>query len=132
MYKCAELPLVALWNSFYVERDREKEHTLSQKMRAVGAYIFLHDDARYPIDPIKVHSRLPTLRPDIHLTNNIFDYCDVLEHAEEIHVMDSSFMFLVDCLPYANLRQRLVVHRYARENMEWNLPILKKNWEILT
>lgn len=132
MYKFAKLPLEALWDSFYVERDRERESALSQKMHATGPYIFLHDDARYPINLTKVSSSFPILRPDMRLTDNIFDYCDVLERAEEIHVMDSSFMFLVDCLPYTNPRQRLFVHRYARENMAWNLPILKKNWEIFT
>ncbi len=131
MYTFAELPLEALWNSFYVERDKEREQSLSQKMHAVEPYLFLHDDARYPIDLAKIHSTLPTLRPDTNLTDNIFDYCGVLEHAEEIHVMDSSFMFLVDCLLYENPRQRLFVHRYARENMAWNLPILKKDWQII-
>lgn len=131
MYTFAELPLEALWDSFYVKRDRERERTLSQKMHTVGRYLFLHDDARYPINPKKISSTLPIVRPDTNLTDNIFDYCDVLEHAEEIHVMDSSFMFLVDCLQYANSRQRLFVHRYARENMAWNLPILKKDWQII-
>ena len=131
MYKMAELPLEAMWNSFYVKRDTGREHALSQKMHAKERYVFLHDDARYPINPKKISSTLPILRPDTSLTDNIFDYCDVLEQAEEIHVMDSSFMFLVDCLPYTNPHQRLFVHRYARENMEWNLPILKKDWEII-
>lgn len=132
MYKFAELPLEAIWDSFYVERDGEREHSLSQKIHAREPYIFLHDDARYLINSKKISSSLPIVRPDKSLTDNIFDYCGILEHAEEIHVMDSSFMFLADCLTYENPRQRLFVHRYARENMEWNLPILKKNWEILT
>lgn len=132
MYKLAEFSLEALWDSFYVERDIERERALSQKMHVAEPYIFLHDDARYPITPAKIQSSLPILRPNLTLTDSIFDYCGVLEHAEEIHVIDSSFMFLADCLPYENPRQRLFVHRYARENMAWNLPILKKNWEILT
>lgn len=131
MYKFAELPLEILWSSFSVERDGERERSLSQKMHAVGPYLFLHDDARYPINHKKISSTLPMLRPDTSLTDNIFDYCGVLEQAEEIHVMDSSFMFLVDCLSYTNPRQRLFVHRYARENMEWNLPVLKKDWQII-
>lgn len=131
-YNSAGLPLETLWDSFFVERDTEREQALSKKIGTQGFYIFLHDDSRFPIIPDKIHSNFTVVRPDQHLTNNIFDYCDVLEHAEEIHVIDSSFMFLVDCLSYANPRQRLFVHRYARENMEWNLPILKKNWHIIT
>lgn len=131
-YNSAGLQVEKIWDSFYVVRDGERERSLSKKMKAAGSYIFLHDDSRYPINSKKISSSLPIVRPDENLTDNIFDYCGVLEHAEEIHVMDSSFMFLVDCLQYTNPRQRLFVHRYARENMAWNLPILKKNWEILT
>jgi hypothetical protein len=65
------------------------------------------------------------------LTDNLFDFCDVIEKAEEIHVIDSSFMFLIDCLPYEAPNQKLFVHRYARPNAAWNLPILKKPWVIL-
>lgn len=130
-YNSAGISLEALWNSFYVARDREREQSLAQKMHATGPYIFLHDDARYLIDSKKVSSSLPVMRPSTALTDNIFDYCGVLEHAEEIHVIDSSFMFLVDCLPYTNPHQRLFVHRYARDNMSWNLPILKKDWRII-
>ncbi len=130
-YNSAGLSLETLWGSFFVERDTAREQALSKKIQATGPYIFLHDDERFPIDRTKIHSTLSILEPKLELTDNIFDYCDVLERAEEIHVMDSSFMFLVDCLSYTNPQQRLFVHRYARENMEWNLPILKKNWQII-
>lgn len=130
-YNSVGLPLEAKWNSFFVERNTEREQALAQKLHVAGSYTFLHDDTRYPIDLTKISTPFPVLRPDKNFTNNIFDYCGILEHAKEIHVIDSSFMFLIDCLPYTNPQQRLIVHRYARENMAWNLPILKKNWEIL-
>lgn len=130
-YNSAGLSLATLWESFFVERDEARENSLSQKVHLPDRYIFLHDDARFPIDSARISSSLPIMRPDAGLTDNIFDYCGVIEHAEEIHVMDSSFMFLVDCLPYTNPQQRLFVHRYARDNMPWSLPILKKDWKII-
>lgn len=130
-YNSAGVPLEAMWGSFFVKRDATREQALAQKIHASGSYIFLHDDARFPVDPTKIPQGLPVLQPDLKLTSNIFDYCGLLEKAKEIHVVDSSFMFLVDLLPYTSPHQRLVVHRYARENMAWNLPILQKKWEIL-
>jgi hypothetical protein len=70
------------------------------------------------------------VRPLKALTNNVFDYCTLIERAEEIHVVDSAFMFLVDNLSYSNPRQKLFVHRYARQNPPWNMPVLKKPWTI--
>lgn len=131
-YNSAQVPLSALWDSFFVARDKIREEELSHKLGATGTYLFLHDDARYPIHRALVPGGMKVIEPDLTLTKNIFDYATLLEHAREIHVIDSSFMFLVDCLPYTSQNQRLVVHRYARDNMEWNLPILKKKWEIIT
>lgn len=130
-YQSAGIALEKKWDSFYVARDPQAEQKLVHQMVPREPYIFIHEDTRFPLDPAKINSSLPQARPNLTLTKNIFDYCAILEHATEIHVMDSSFMFLVDCLPYTNPNQTLFVHRYARENLAWNLPILKKDWRII-
>lgn len=130
-YQSAGIALDKMWDSFYVARDSAQEQALAQKLAPAGSYIFIHEDARFPLDTLKINSSLPAVRPDLALTRNIFDYCLLLQNAAEIHVMDSSFMFLVDCLAYTNPTQKLFVHRYARENLAWNLPILKKDWQII-
>ncbi len=130
-YRLARVPFEQLWNAFHVDRDTVCEQTLEQQLSLTTPYTFVHDDDRYPIDSTRAGT-LPVVRANPTLTQNVFDYWGVIEHASEVHVIDSSFMFLIDQLPYINDAQQLFVHRYARPNPAWTLPILKKNWTILT
>jgi hypothetical protein len=116
------------WDSFHVERDAQREENLFRKIAPPSDYVFLHDDARFRIDREKVIS-YPIISPVVELTNNIFDYCALIEKAKEIHVIDSSFMYIVDLLP--DFGQKLFIHRYARPNSTWTLPSLKKKWNII-
>lgn len=130
-YRLAGIPLGQIWDGFYVERDLVREQTFEQQLSLAAPYAFVHDDDRYTIDTAR-SGALPVVRANPTLTQNVFDYCGVIERANEIHVIDSSFMFLIDQLPYTNVAQRLFIHRYARPNPVWTLPILKKNWTLLT
>ncbi|OHA26484.1 MAG: hypothetical protein A3C06_02815 [Candidatus Taylorbacteria bacterium RIFCSPHIGHO2_02_FULL_46_13] len=133
-YDIAGVAFTKKWDSFFVERDLQKETAFFNQVAPNSEYLFLHEDAprNYRIERKFIDKKYRTFSPDPALTKNIFDYCTIIERAKEIHVIDSSFMFLVDCLSYENPKQKLYVHRYARENETWKLPILKKNWNILT
>ncbi len=131
-YKIAGVPFERKWDSFYVERDFNGERVVEKKADLPEHYIFVHDDSRYPIDDARITSSSHVFRVGPGLTDNLFDFRGIIEHAEEVHVIDSSFMFLIDCLSYNAPKQKLFVHRYARPNASWNLPILKKPWTILT
>ncbi|MCL4392513.1 hypothetical protein M1413_04245 [Patescibacteria group bacterium] len=132
-YRLAGLDFAKKWESFHIERDQSREQALFSKMKPKGDYIFLHDDAArgLAIDHKKVPEHYAVVSPASGLTDNIFDFCSLIEKAKEIHLIESSFMYLVDLLPYTNPEQKLVIHRYARPNPVWSLPALKKNWEII-
>ncbi|MSR70964.1 hypothetical protein EXS62_02915 [Candidatus Kaiserbacteria bacterium] len=134
LYAVAGVEFEKKWNGFKVERDRAREEALFAQVAPSAPYAFVHDDSIYKtaVDLSKAGSTLPVARVEKDLTDNVFDYCTLIERASEIHVVDSAFMFLVDCLPYDTPGQKLFVHRYARTNPPWNLPILKKDWTILT
>ncbi|MEK7602511.1 MAG: hypothetical protein AAB472_03435 [Patescibacteria group bacterium] len=131
-YKLADVPYVKKWDSFHVERDRDAERILEAKLSLPSQYVFVHDDGRYPINDELVTSPLPKFRVGPGLTDNLFDYSGIIERAEEVHVIDSSFMFLIDCMKYKAPGQKLFVHRYARPNAAWNLPVLRKPWVVLS
>lgn len=133
-YDTAGVDLKKKWENFFVRRDRAREQAFFDAHAPTGQYLFLHDDAarNMAIDRKKIDGRYRIFSPDPQMTENIFDYCTVIERAAEVHVIDSSLMFLVDCLPYESPGQRLFVHRYARVNEPWSLPILKKRWHIVT
>lgn len=132
-YALAGVDFNAKWNNFHVERDFAREQELFDKIAPIGPFLFLHEDPtrEYGINRKRIENSYPIVEAQLGQTNVIFDYCTIIERAREIHVIDSSFMFLIDCLQYSNPEQKLFVHRYARSNPEWKLPILRKNWIIL-
>ncbi|PCI30376.1 hypothetical protein COB55_00205 [Candidatus Wolfebacteria bacterium] len=131
-YQIAGVPFEKKWSSFFINRDIEREKALFEKIAPKEDYVFLHEDTsrKYIIKRNLINKNYALVTPGIELTSNFSDYCSIIEKAKEIHVIDSSFMFLIDCLPYNNPDQKLYIHRYARENNEWQLPILKKDWHI--
>ncbi|HVT75248.1 MAG TPA: hypothetical protein VHD69_02450 [Candidatus Paceibacterota bacterium] len=132
-YTMAGVGLDKTWSAFHVERDRAVERAFSEKNAPKKPYAFLHEDTSrgYAIKRHLVNRDLEVFVPDPSKAATVFDYTEIIEKAAEIHVIDSSFMFMIDCLPYRNPDQKLFVHRYARENNEWQLPILKKDWTII-
>lgn len=136
-YKIADVDFAKKWENFYIPRNLEKELDFLKKVTPSNGYVFVHEDnaRNYTINREKIGSKFPIFTPQTKFTNNIFDYCTIIEKATEIHVIDSSFMFLIDCLQYENPEQKIFVHRYARRfrkvEDDWTLPILKKNWNII-
>lgn len=133
-YKIAGIPFEKKWSSFFIKRDFNREQTLFEKVAPKEEYLFVHEDIprKYEIKRELLNENCAIFTPRKEFTDNLIDYCTIIEKAKEVHVIDSSFMFLIDCLPYHNPDQKLFIHRYARENNEWQLPILKKDWYILT
>lgn len=131
VYGRFDVPLEKKWDSFSVVRDPEREEALFKKLNLSEPYQFVHDDTRFPLDRTYISQTLPVFQPVRDLTDNIFDYCTLIEHATEIHVVDSSFIVLIDCLPYVNDQQRLFKHHYARSLPALQSPMLKKPWTVL-
>lgn len=131
VYKTFGVPLEKKWDSFFVQRDKEREEATFKKAGVSEPYQFVHDDSRFPLDLARISPTLPVVQPTKDLTNNVFDCCLLIERATEIHVVDSSFIVLIDCLPYVNSAQRLYKHQYARPSPAWQSPLLEKSWQIL-
>lgn len=128
-YKMADVDFEKKWSNFYIEEtERQNKFSIEQP------YSFVHDDKRFPISPgiLKTFSSTPNrFIVSENPTESVTDYIKVIKAASEIHVIDSAFLFLIDCLHYDSSKQKLFIHRYARENPSWCLPILKKNWNII-
>ncbi len=112
------------WESFYVERDFKKEEDLYNKLNPNNEkYIFVHDDVERNY---KINSQFnkKVIKPIKGLTDNIFDYLKIIENAEEIHCIDSSFRMIIDSLKIED--KKLYFHTYSRGNM----PLAKSrlNW----
>jgi hypothetical protein len=126
-YRQAGLPFMRRWTGFQYCANRSEELSLFNRYGATaGEYALIHDEhPRFRLDSSRIDRQI-RIRRD--MTNNICEYGLLLEHALEIHVLDSAFMFLADSIP---TRGRLYVHRYARPLDAFNRPSLQKRWTIL-
>lgn len=120
-YRQAGVPFEERWNGFKSCRNPDLEAKCNVPFR------FVHDDwgRGFQITRIKEDDACPIVRP--HALPNLFQFCWMLENAEEIHCINSSFLILADSIP-TPAAKRLVFHWYARKT---DHPRLKKEWEIL-
>jgi hypothetical protein len=105
------------WNKFKAVRNKDRELDLFNKFNVKEDYIFVHDDNedthpehRGPktIDDSLLPSNIRIIRVTPNMTNNIFDYCLLIENAKEVHCIESCFAYMTDLL---NLNG-LYIHEY--------------------
>lgn len=127
-YHLAGVPFEKRWSSFKINRHKKKENSLIYGLNLPEKFALVHEDESrgYAIDCNKINLPIVKLRPISGFT--MIDWLGVADLADEVHVIDSSFMFLLDSV---ETKVPLHVHRYSRQNPDWQLPTLKKNWLIL-
>lgn len=117
------------WTKFYVQRNEEVEISLFKTLNPNNEpFAFIHDDKSRGFSINEENITLFKIFPQESLTDNIFDYCLLLERAQEIHCMDSAFKLLADSLSVSG---KLFHHAYVRGYGNSNLSSSKLNWRIL-
>jgi hypothetical protein len=119
-YVNAGAPPSALRDEFFMLRSRDREEAFHRKVvdhLGTDQYVVIHDDpSRY--QAISVTTDLPIVRIGQGLfpieSDTIFDYCTLIERAQQYHGYDSSFAWIVELL---RLRPKssTFLHRYIRE-----------------
>jgi hypothetical protein len=79
---------------------------------------FIHDTAVFKIED-------KGFRPAFETTEDITDYCDMIENAKEVHVIESSFKQLIEFL---NPKGKLFLHKF--ENKSFRVVGSKHDWTI--
>jgi hypothetical protein len=118
------------WDSFVYVRDLNKENMLFNLLNKNDNFVFVHDD---PTRNLKINKQFNNVISPIHKFGEsneftIFNYGLVLEKAQEIHCIDSSFACFIDHIPSLKDKPKFI-HRYVRKNN--NNPYYKNNWTIL-
>ena len=109
-YAIAGLDFDIRFNKFYVERDFEQENNLLNHLNPnKEKYIFIHDDPSRGYN-INIESNFKIIRNDLNY--KFFDYLKVLENAEEVHYMQSSFADLINS--YKLKHPKLFLHKKVR------------------
>lgn len=142
-YKQANVPYEVRWRYFFVARDKEREERMFRAGMAAmrtTKYAFIHDD---PTRRMLVHRDHEVISPELvryhpnSLDTNplcgqpdiIFDYCKLIEGAEELHMMDSSFAIMADCICNLGNKKR-VLHTYAKGGEEYR-NLYKTEWTFV-
>lgn len=102
------------FNEFYFERDLKKEKEVFNTLNPLGEkYIFIHDDASrgFSIDMNRIKTEHKVIMNDKRFS--VFDYISLIENAEEIHFMQSSFKELI--CSYKLNKPTLYQHNYVRQ-----------------
>jgi hypothetical protein len=120
------LPISTKWENFYVERDNILEKKLFEQFNVKeNEYVFIHDDISrgYVIDEnLVVNKDLKIIRPIQGLTDNVFDYCYLMEHSFESHFIDSSFRLIFDGMKLRNTNifyHIKMLNGSRRNNWDW-------------
>lgn len=108
------LSLDLKWGNFFVQRDTTREQKIIDYFGVKkNEYIFIHDDHTRGLNinnsSIENHKNLEIIRPPKNLTENIFDYCGLIENSYSAHFMDSSFKQMCDLMELKN--ENIFFHR---------------------
>jgi hypothetical protein len=114
------------WNSFKIERNAQRETELANSLNIAGLpYIVIHDTASIgKFNEMKVDNReMRTIRIE-KLTDNLLDWCGVIEGCEEFHGIDSSVVHLAQSL---NVKKG-ILHASTPTPPQINTS---KNWSVV-
>jgi hypothetical protein len=126
------------YNFTSINRKHEKEITLLNKVKEIYGpkYIFVHDHRNYIYNHccarnnVIINSEMPIFHPNYNYyhdntsnpffsywnssfyLNNLFDYCSIIENAEEIHITDSSFSCLCPYLDLSKVKKKVIYTNY--------------------
>ena len=128
-YRDLEIPFDNSWTKFYCDRNTEREDRAFNELTENKKYIFVHSTDSKQIDRVnwtEVKTNYKIVRP--HKEYSFLDHCKIIEKAEEIHCINSSFIHLVDRLNVDT--NRLFYHRNFKPNMHSTFTLQKK-WTIL-
>lgn len=118
-YRQAAIPFSHRWDSFH---SPESTH----QVKWPTPFIFCHDDVvrGFTIPGNHLPDDIPVYRP--RDSQNIFDYVWMIQNAQEVHVINSSFLILADSLMLST--DKLYFHRYPRPTAH---PTLRHPWKMI-
>ena len=126
-YDQVEIPYNVRKDFFHIDRDLEEEERVFSKLNPANeSFLFLHDDKERGFNLNRDHILNTDLRIiENDVTENIFYFIKILQEAEEIHCMESSFKTLIDL--YCE-QDNLFFHDFRGHPLGQNSL---KQWEII-
>jgi len=117
------LPLEIKRKKFKLCRDFNKEQECFNFYDPPEKYIFVHDQSSVGKYNLKIKNNLPQIRPT-SFDFTLMDYLTLIEKAEEIHCIDSSFLNMIDLsVNHAKM--------YFHQTKKTPYPSIEKKWKLV-
>lgn len=112
-YNSANIPFNIRFTDFKIIRDYERENYVYNELNPDNQpFIFLHEDQTrgFLLDRKKIKSNLKIIENNTNY--GFFDLLGLIEKAEEVHIMQSSFKDLINSIEFK--KPKFYYHRYVR------------------
>jgi hypothetical protein len=97
-YDSLNIPFNERWDSYYYERDLEVENSLISIINPPEKFILVHDEASNAKFDLRISTDLPLIKVRPVENFDIFSWLGLLERAEEVHCIDSSFVHIAQMI----------------------------------
>jgi len=127
-YEQMEMPYSYSFEKFYLPNDdgmsqKLKNHLINYYDVNVDRFALVHNESHDKTYNLQISNDIDKVfvNKETDLYNNLFFYKNLIETAEEIHCINSSFLHLVDRVP---TNAKLFYHHIRKSNFE-----LSDNWK---
>jgi len=128
-YDLANVPFDYKWSKFHFARDNKREKEVYYDVLGLKdgeEYLFVHDDYRGEVETKGLLDDIKIIRPHDYLDVVIYDFLLTIEKSKEVHMMNSGFLPLVDCIQLKH--DNLNYHEYLRPGTIYQTRL---NWKII-
>ena len=126
-YEQVKVPYDVRTTEFFLQRDALEEDRLIEKLNPLREkFVFVHDDKDrgFYVDKSYILDKdLVVIENDV--SENIFHFIKIIEEAEEIHCMESSFKSLIDIY---SKTENIFYHDFRNQPLGTRA---NKNWKII-
>ena len=96
LYDALNIPYSARYHNFHLPNNINAIKLFDNFSQS--DYVFVHDAFRWQPQMLNINTNKVVVKPNPEITNNIFDYVEIIKNAKEIHCVDSCFYHLVENL----------------------------------
>lgn len=121
-YRQAGIDFSKRWDAFKLPDTKDLLHSFGEPT----AFVCDSDERDFRIDDSKI-TGIFKMRP--WHSHTIFDFVKLLQEANEIHCIDTSWIHLIESIP---TEAKLFYHLYVRNNGPYHQAKKRKKWTILS
>jgi len=108
LYDSVGIPFDERWNSFYYERNKQEEEKLAAAVNPPEKFALVHNVSSIGKFDLKLDTDLPVVNVTPVDGFGVFSWLGMVERAEEVHCIDSSFAHIVES--FDGINQNLNFH----------------------